>query len=83
MSKKKAAGKTKQHQRPNPKFLGVKVTDGETVTAGSVLVRQRGTKFKAGDNVSVGRDHTLFALIDGTVKFTQRLGRKKVSVVSK
>lgn len=81
MSKKKAAGKLTQRERPRPKFLGVKVTHGERVSAGSILVRQRGTKFKAGKNVGVGRDHTLFALVSGLVKFGNRMGKKIVSVV--
>jgi large subunit ribosomal protein L27 len=81
MSKKKAAGKLKQQKRTQPKYLGVKVADGEKVTTGSVLVRQRGTKFAPGDKVKVGRDHTLFAVSDGVVKFKQKLGKKHVSVV--
>ena len=83
MSKKKAAGKLKQQKRPNPKYLGVKVSDGQNVSSGSILVRQRGTKLKAGKNVGVGRDHTLFATAEGVVKFFQRQGRKYLSVVSK
>ncbi len=81
MSKKKAAGKTSQHKRPNPKYLGPKVTHGEVVTTGSILVRQRGTKMRAGDGVKVGRDHTLYAVSSGKVQFGQKLGRKHVSVV--
>lgn len=80
MSKKKAAGKLRQQKRPRPKYLGVKVSNGQKVNAGSLLVRQRGTKFLAGKNVKVGRDHTLYALISGKVKFEERVGRKKVSV---
>ncbi len=82
MSKKKAAGKLTQQKRPQPKFLGVKVADGEKVGSGAILIRQRGTKYLAGNGVSVGRDHTLFALQDGIVKFGTRLGRKKISIVS-
>lgn len=82
MSKKKAAGKLKQQKRTNPKYLGVKVTDGQSVDAGMILVRQRGTKFAAGNNVKVGRDHTLFAVSNGKVKFGKKLGKKHVSVVS-
>ena len=81
MSKKKAAGKLNQQKRPRPKYLGVKVSGGEKVTGGSILVKQRGTKFSAGDGVKVGRDHTLFAINDGVVKFGQRLGKKTVSIV--
>lgn len=82
MSTHKASGKAVQHKRPAGKRLGVKVADGQKVTSGSVLVRQRGTTFRAGKNVSVGRDHSLFSLVDGAVKFGQKLGRKVVSVVS-
>lgn len=81
MSSKKQGGKTRQNTRSNPKYLGVKVSDGQKVDPGMVLVRQRGTKIHAGKNVEVGRDHTLFALAQGTVKFGQRLGTKTVSVV--
>lgn len=82
MSKKKAAGKLNQQKRPRPKYLGVKVSDGQKVTSGSILVKQRGTRFFAGDGVKVGRDHTLFAIKEGAVKFGQKLGKKTVSIVS-
>jgi len=67
----------------NPKYLGVKKYDGEVVKAGNIIVRQRGTKYHAGNNMGIGKDHTLFALIDGYVKF-ERLGknRKQISVYS-
>lgn len=81
MAKKKAAGKLKQQKRTQPKYLGVKVSDGEKVTSGSILVRQRGTKITAGDGVQVGRDHTLFAVKEGVVKFGQKMGKKNVSIV--
>lgn len=81
MAHKKAAGKLTQQTRPQPKHLGTKVSHGEKVSIGSVLVRQRGTKIGAGDGVAVGRDHTLFALREGIVSFGQKLGKKKVSVV--
>jgi len=63
--------------------LGVKRFDGQVVTAGSIIVRQRGTRIHPGDNVGVGRDHTLFALIDGSVKFAPyaKGGRKQVSIL--
>lgn len=83
MSKKKQGGKTNQHKRPNPKYLGPKVSHNEEVTIGSILVRQRGTVFKAGDGVKVGKDHTLFSIVNGVVKFGQKLGRKRVSVLAK
>jgi len=81
MAKKKSAGKLKQQKRTQPKYLGVKVSDGETVTSGSILVRQRGTKINAGDGVQVGRDHTLFAVKEGVVKIGQKMGKKIVSIV--
>lgn len=81
MAKKKQGGKTAQHKRPTGKRLGVKVTHGETVKTGMVLMRQRGTKFHAGSGVGLGRDHTLFALKDGMVEFGQKLGKRKISIV--
>jgi large subunit ribosomal protein L27 len=69
MAHKKGVGSSRNGRDSNPKMLGVKRYDGQLVTAGSIIVRQRGTKIKPGDNVGVGRDHTLFALIDGYVKF--------------
>jgi large subunit ribosomal protein L27 len=84
MAHKKAGGSTRNGRDSNPKYLGVKKYGGQNVLAGNILVRQRGTRFKAGDNVGVGRDHTLFALSDGVVKFESRGKpvRKHVSVVS-
>ncbi len=82
MAHKKGQGSTRNGRDSNPKFLGVKRGDGELVKAGNVLVRQRGTKMNAGKNVGIGRDHTLFALIDGHVKFEQETKTKKrVSIV--
>jgi len=72
MAHKKAGGSTRNGRDSNPKFLGVKRYGGESVQAGNILVRQRGTKFRPGDNVGVGRDHTLFATADGTVKFEEK-----------
>ncbi|WP_119329530.1 50S ribosomal protein L27 [Cysteiniphilum halobium] len=69
MAHKKAGGSTRNGRDSNPKYLGVKCYGGETVKAGSIIVRQRGTKFHAGVNVGCGRDHTLFATADGIVKF--------------
>ena len=82
MSKKKQGGKLNQQKRPNPKYLGVKVADGQKVSSGSILVRQRGTKYKPGLNVKVGRDHTLFSNISGVVKFRKTNNRTEVSTVS-
>lgn len=78
---KKGGGSTDNGRDSNPKYLGVKRSDGQYVLAGNILVRQRGSKFKPGANVGIGRDDTLFALIDGKVKF-ERVGRdgKQVSV---
>lgn len=80
MSKKKQGGKLVQQKRTQPKYLGVKVHDGETVKPGSIIIRQRGTKFLAGDGVRVGRDHTLFSTVTGVLKFKTKLGRKVVTV---
>ncbi|WP_027460271.1 50S ribosomal protein L27 [Deinococcus murrayi] len=72
MAHKKGVGSSKNGRDSNPKYLGVKKFGGEVVVAGNILVRQRGTKFKAGQGVGMGRDHTLFALVDGKVVFTNR-----------
>ena len=81
MSKTKGGGSTRNGRDSNAQRLGVKVFDGTTITAGTILVRQRGTKFHAGRNVGMGTDHTLFAKSEGAVKFeTKRNGRKFVSV---
>ena len=72
MAHKKAGGSTRNGRDSNPKYLGVKRYGGEQVLAGNILVRQRGTRFHAGDNVKLGRDHTLFALTDGKVVFEQK-----------
>ncbi|MCH8825444.1 MAG: 50S ribosomal protein L27 [Chloroflexi bacterium] len=81
MAHKKGGGSTKNGRDSNAKRLGVKRYDTEIVTAGSILVRQRGTRIRPGNNVGVGRDHTLFALIDGVVKFEYATrDRKRASV---
>ena len=80
MAKKKAGGKIRQHVRPSGKRLGPKVGDGEKVAPGVILVRQRGTKISAGKNVRVGRDHTLYAAVEGVVRFGKKLSKKIVSV---
>ena len=80
MATKKAGGSTKNGRDSQGQRLGVKRFGGETVRAGNILVRQRGTKYHAGKNVGLGRDHTLFALIDGIVKFHQGT-RQFVSIV--
>ncbi len=75
MAHKKAAGSTNNGRDSNPKYLGVKMYGGQAAIAGNILVRQRGTKVHAGDNVGMGKDHTLFALKDGVVKFVKK-GKK-------
>lgn len=72
MATKKAAGTAKNLTDSNPKFLGVKLSDGEKAKIGDIIVRQRGTRVMAGKNVGVGKDHTLFALKAGTVEFGQK-----------
>ena len=81
MAHKKAGGSTRNGRDSNPKYLGVKRYGGESVLAGNIIVRQRGTRFHAGENVGVGRDHTLYALKDGKVKF-QPKGLPKRKFVS-
>ena len=80
MAHKKGGGSSKNGRDSNSQRLGVKHFAGEVVTAGSIIVRQRGTKFHPGDNVGLGRDDTLFAKIDGQVQFRQRKGRKFISI---
>jgi large subunit ribosomal protein L27 len=81
MSKTKGGGSTRNGRDSNAQRLGVKVFDGGEVTSGSILVRQRGTKFHPGHNVGRGGDDTLFATADGKVKFGSRNGRKLVDIV--
>jgi len=78
---KKGAGSTRNGRDSNAQRLGVKRFGGEQVIAGNIIVRQRGTRFYPGTNVGIGRDHTLFALIDGTVEFDSRSDRKRVSII--
>jgi len=83
MAHKKGLGSTSNGRDSNPQYLGVKKFGGQTVIAGNILIRQRGTHWHAGDNVGIGRDHTLFALKDGVVKFAAlSKTRQKVSVVA-
>lgn len=92
MAHRKAGGSAKSLRDSNPKYLGVKLADGQPAQVGSIIVRQRGTKIVAGENVGLGKDHTLFALKDGIVKFGTRrkthfngrtLVKKMVSVIAK
>ena len=83
MAHKKGMGSSRNGRDSRPKMLGVKRFDGQLVTAGSIIVRQRGTKIHPGAHVGVGRDHTLFALIDGYVKFGHNSRkRRSVSIVT-
>ncbi len=75
MATKKAGGTAKNLRDSQPKYLGVKRADGQEVKAGEIIVRQRGTKIEGGKGVKIGKDHTIFAVIDGVVKF--RMMRKK------
>ena len=80
MSKTKGGGSTRNGRDSNAQRLGVKAFDGQTISAGSILVRQRGTRFHPGHNVKIGKDDTLFSTVDGSVKFGSRKGRKVVDV---
>ncbi|HWS84919.1 MAG TPA: 50S ribosomal protein L27 [Ktedonobacteraceae bacterium] len=83
MAHKKGMGSSRNGRDSRPKMLGVKRFDGQLVTAGSIIVRQRGTKIHPGAHMGVGRDHTLFALIDGYVKFGHNSRkRRSVSIVT-
>jgi len=83
MAQKKGGGSTRNGRDSQPKMLGVKRYGGETVSAGSIIVRQRGTKFHAGENVGMGRDHTLFALVDGEVSYSVKGPRNRQTVTVK
>jgi large subunit ribosomal protein L27 len=80
MAQKKGGGSTRNGRDSKPKMLGVKVYGGQVVSAGSIIVRQRGTQFHAGTNVGMGRDHTLFAMVDGTVSFGVKGSMNKQTV---
>ena len=83
MAQKKGGGSTRNGRDSKPKMLGVKAFGGDLFSAGSIIVRQRGTRFHPGNNVGVGRDHTLFALVDGHVEFQTRgaLNKHTVNVI--
>ncbi len=83
MSKKKQAGKLKQHVTPVGKRLGLKVTHGEKVKIGSILIRQRGTRYAGGQGVKTGRDHTLYAITDGVVQFGKKQSKSVVNIIAK
>ena len=82
MAHKKAGGSTRNGRDSESKRLGVKLYGGQAATAGNIIVRQRGTEFHPGVNVGMGKDHTLFALTDGSVKFGVRRDRKVVDVIA-
>ncbi len=84
MAQKKGGGSTRNGRDSKPKMLGVKTFGGELVSAGAIIVRQRGTKFHPGTNVGIGKDHTLFALTDGHVSFATKgaLNKHTVSVTA-
>ena len=82
MSKTKGGGSTRNGRDSNAQRLGVKAFGGSTITAGTILIRQRGTRFHPGLNVGIGKDDTLFALKDGNVQFGERRGRRVINVVT-
>ena len=84
MAHKKGVGSSRNGRDSNPKMLGVKVFGGQAIDAGNIIIRQRGTQFHPGPGVGLGRDHTLFALVDGKVKFSVKGAKKRrtVSVVT-
>ena len=84
MAQKKGGGSTRNGRDSKPKMLGVKSFGGELISAGSIIVRQRGTRFHPGTNVGIGKDHTLFALVDGHVSFAVKgaLNKHTVSVTA-
>lgn len=81
MAHKKGQGSTRNGRDSNPKYLGVKVADGAGIRAGGIILRQRGTRILAGRNVGVGRDHTLFALVDGVVAFESAGNKRRRATV--
>ena len=82
MSKTKGGGSTRNGRDSNAQRLGVKAFGGSTITAGTILIRQRGTRFHPGTNVGIGKDDTLFALKDGSVQFGERRGRRVINVLT-
>ena len=83
MAHKKGMGSSKNGRDSKPKYLGVKRSDGQEISAGTIIVRQRGTRIHPGKNVSRGKDDTLFALIDGKVKFSRKgKTKKEVSIIA-
>lgn len=85
MAHKKGVGSSRNGRDSNPKYLGVKIFGGQAIEAGNIIVRQRGTQFHAGYGVGMGKDHTLFAKVEGVIKFQVKgaFGRRYVSIVPK
>lgn len=81
MAQKKGGGSTRNGRDSQPKMLGVKVYGGQVISAGGIIVRQRGTKFHPGSNVGIGKDHTLFALVDGKVSFATKGPKNRQTVI--
>ncbi|HHW4670167.1 MAG TPA: 50S ribosomal protein L27 [Xylella fastidiosa subsp. multiplex] len=80
MAHKKGVGSSRNGRDSNPKYLGVKLFGGQAIEAGNIIIRQRGTQFHAGGGVGLGRDHTLFALVNGTVEFSIKGPKKRRTV---
>lgn len=83
MAQKKAAGSSRNGRDSHSKRLGIKLYGGQYVNSGNIIVRQRGTKFNAGSGVGIGKDHTLFALINGYIKYDKKDKRKSVRIIKK
>ncbi|CEI58668.1 50S ribosomal protein L27 [Candidatus Portiera aleyrodidarum] len=83
MAQKKAAGSTRNGRDSHSKRLGIKLYGGQSVRAGNIIVRQRGTKFNAGNGVGIGKDYTLFALRNGYIKYEKKGKRKSVRIITK
>jgi len=81
-AQKKGGGSSKNNRDSQSKRLGVKAGDGKVISAGAIILRQRGTKIYPGTNVGIGKDHTLFALVKGSVKFENKAGKKVASIVA-
>ena len=81
MAHKKGVGSSRNGRDSNPKYLGVKIYGGQAIEAGNIIVRQRGTEYHPGDNVGIGKDHTLFALTNGTVQFAVKGPSRRRTVI--
>ncbi len=83
MAHKKGQGSTRNGRNSNPKYLGIKKSDGQSVISGNILVRQRGTKILPGKNVGCGRDHTLFALTEGKLHYKKILNKRVIAIIER